>query len=97
MTNSRFVSKTCLYDISEGTQDSPDSDLQEMQQEHNTHSVIKIGEVFRIFQPVNDIGFPLVSLVLSSQDILMKCIMDPALKISLSERKILDTFRLRVS
>jgi hypothetical protein len=86
-----------FYYLCEGTQDSPDSDLQEMQQEHKTHTVIMIGEFFRIFQPVNDIGFSLVSLVLSFQDISMKCIVDPALKISLSERKILDTFRLRAS
>jgi hypothetical protein len=66
-----------------------------MQQKHNTHPVILIGEFFRIFQPVNDIGFPLVSLVLA--DIWMKSIVDPALNISLSERKLLDTLSLRAS
>jgi hypothetical protein len=55
-----------FYYLSEGTQASPNSDLQEMQQEHNTHPMILIGKKFRIFQPVNDSGFPLVSLVLSS-------------------------------
>jgi hypothetical protein len=78
-----------FYYLSEGTQASLDSDLQEMQQEHNTHPVILIGEFFRIFQPVNDIGFPLVSLVLSAQDISMKCIVDPALKFPLRK----ETFR----
>jgi hypothetical protein len=82
-----------FYYLSEGTEASLDSDLQEMQQEHNTHPVILIVEFFRIFQPVNDIGFPLVS----AQDISMKCIVDPALKISFSESKLLDTFRLRAS
>jgi len=86
-----------FYYLSEGTQANPNNDLQQMQQEQNIHLTILIGEFFRIFQPVNDIGFPLVSLVLSSQDISMKCIMDPALKISLLGRKILDTFRLKVS
>ncbi len=84
-----------FYYLSEGTQATPDNDLHEMQQKHNTHPVILIGNFFRIFQPVNDIGFLLVSLVLT--DIWMRCVVDPALKISLSERKLLDTLRLRAS
>jgi len=46
-----------FYYLSKGTQASPNSDLQEMQQEHNTHPMILIGKKLEYFSLLMTVVF----------------------------------------